>query len=94
MLQNCQQWRKTVGGDGIDALYNRLDPYDVRPSFLLNLCCRGNFALLTHRTVPRAGRNIQVLVHVFPQGKFSTRTFVEDSNDSDRDGHLRQTRYA
>lgn len=28
MLQNCQQWRKTVGGDGIDALYNRLDPYD------------------------------------------------------------------
>ncbi|KAG1906424.1 CRAL-TRIO domain-containing protein [Suillus fuscotomentosus] len=28
MLQNCQQWRKTVGGDGIDALYARLDPYD------------------------------------------------------------------
>lgn len=28
MLQNCQQWRKTVGGDGIDALYDRLDPYD------------------------------------------------------------------
>jgi hypothetical protein len=33
MLQNCQQWRKTVGGDGIDALYDRLDPYDVRPFF-------------------------------------------------------------
>ncbi|KAG1774794.1 CRAL-TRIO domain-containing protein [Suillus placidus] len=28
MLQNCQQWRKTVGGDGIDALYDKLDPYD------------------------------------------------------------------
>ncbi|OJA08807.1 hypothetical protein AZE42_01308, partial [Rhizopogon vesiculosus] len=28
MLQNCQHWRKTVGGDGIDALYRRLDPYD------------------------------------------------------------------
>jgi hypothetical protein len=50
--------------------------------------------VLTYRTVPRAGRNIQVLVHVFPQGKFSTRTFAEDSNDSDRDGHLRQTRCA
>lgn len=37
MLQNCQHWRKTVGGDGIDALYNRLDPYDVRPA-RLRLC--------------------------------------------------------
>ena len=30
MWENCQNWRKTVEGVGIDELYRRLDPYDVR----------------------------------------------------------------
>ena len=29
MLANCQQWRKTVEGVGIDELYRRIDPFDV-----------------------------------------------------------------
>lgn len=29
MLQDCQQWRKTVEGVGIDELYRRIDPFDV-----------------------------------------------------------------
>jgi len=28
MWANCQQWRKTVEGIGIDALYKEMDPYD------------------------------------------------------------------
>ncbi|KAH7928390.1 CRAL/TRIO domain-containing protein [Leucogyrophana mollusca] len=28
MIQNCQHWRQTVGGVGIDQLYQNLDPYD------------------------------------------------------------------
>ncbi|KAH9841532.1 CRAL/TRIO domain-containing protein, partial [Rhodofomes roseus] len=28
MWENCQNWRKTVEGIGIDELYRRLDPYD------------------------------------------------------------------
>ena len=29
MIQNCLEWRRTVCGDGIDAVYRRIDPYDV-----------------------------------------------------------------
>ena len=29
MWAHCQEWRKTVAGDGIDELYKRLDPFDV-----------------------------------------------------------------
>jgi hypothetical protein len=59
-----------VAGDGIDALYQRLDPYDVCPAFT---------ALLLYETsryyiVPRAGGSIQVMVHVFPQSKFSMKS--------------------
>ncbi|KAH7909020.1 CRAL-TRIO domain-containing protein [Hygrophoropsis aurantiaca] len=28
MLKNCQHWRQTVGGVGLDQLYKDLDPYD------------------------------------------------------------------
>ena len=29
MFHDCQQWRKTVEGVGIDELYRRIDPFDV-----------------------------------------------------------------
>jgi hypothetical protein len=29
MFMECQEWRKTVEGIGIDELYRRLDPFDV-----------------------------------------------------------------
>ena len=29
MLRNCQEWRKTVEGVGIDELYKNIDPWDV-----------------------------------------------------------------
>ena len=29
MFKDCQQWRKTVEGVGIDELYRRIDPFDV-----------------------------------------------------------------
>lgn len=29
MFRDCQHWRKTVSGIGIDELYKRLDPFDV-----------------------------------------------------------------
>ena len=38
MWENCQNWRKTVEGIGIDELYRRLDPYDVREYSLRNPC--------------------------------------------------------
>ncbi|KIJ64446.1 hypothetical protein HYDPIDRAFT_28391 [Hydnomerulius pinastri MD-312] len=28
MIKNCQHWRQTISGVGIDELYKRLDPYD------------------------------------------------------------------
>jgi len=30
MFQDCQHWRKTVYGVGIDKLYDQMDPFDVR----------------------------------------------------------------
>jgi hypothetical protein len=29
MIQDCQEWRRTVEGVGIDELYKRIDPFDV-----------------------------------------------------------------
>ena len=29
MIKDCQEWRKTVEGVGIDELYRRIDPFDV-----------------------------------------------------------------
>lgn len=34
MVKNCQHWRQTVSGIGIDELNNRMDPFDVS-----NKCC-------------------------------------------------------
>ena len=33
MFKDCQQWRKTVEGVGIDELYRRIDPFDVSHHF-------------------------------------------------------------
>lgn len=30
MWKNCYEWRKTTEGVGIDELYRRTDPFDVR----------------------------------------------------------------
>ncbi|KAG6906621.1 hypothetical protein DXG01_012939 [Tephrocybe rancida] len=35
MLKDCQDWRKTVEGVGIDELYRRIDPFDVRIASLV-----------------------------------------------------------
>ena len=32
MFKDCQEWRKTVEGVGIDELYKRIDPFDVSHS--------------------------------------------------------------
>lgn len=29
MFEDCQNWRKSVEGVGIDELYTRIDPWDV-----------------------------------------------------------------
>lgn len=29
MIRDCQEWRRTVEGVGIDELYRRIDPFDV-----------------------------------------------------------------
>jgi hypothetical protein len=34
MFADCQEWRRTVEGVGIDELYRTLDPFDVSFSFL------------------------------------------------------------
>lgn len=39
MLENCQKWRQTVEGVGLDALYDEIDPFDVSPSFLSRSDC-------------------------------------------------------
>jgi len=31
MFEECQNWRSTVEGVGIDELYRRIDPFDVSP---------------------------------------------------------------
>lgn len=33
MVTDCQRWRWTVEGVGIDRLYDRIDPFDVRANF-------------------------------------------------------------
>jgi hypothetical protein len=35
MVADCQRWRKTVEGVGIDELYKRTDPFDVSPHIKL-----------------------------------------------------------
>ena len=30
MWKNCHEWRKSAEGVGIDELYRRIDPFDVR----------------------------------------------------------------
>ena len=37
MFKDCQQWRKTVEGVGIDELYKRIDPFDVSSLFQLSM---------------------------------------------------------
>ena len=34
MWRKCVEWRKTVGGVGIDELYRRVDPWDVRSIYI------------------------------------------------------------
>jgi len=29
MLVKCQEWRRTVEGVGLDAIYDEIDPFDV-----------------------------------------------------------------
>ena len=41
MWKNCQHWRNTVEGVGIDELYREIDPFDVRhitPVCMSNIC--------------------------------------------------------
>lgn len=35
MFQDCQTWRQTVEGVGIDELYQQIDPWDVRSTYIL-----------------------------------------------------------
>ena len=30
MFRDCQKWRASVEGEGIDGLYRKIDPFDVR----------------------------------------------------------------
>jgi hypothetical protein len=48
MLKNCEDWRASVGGKGMDDLYREIDPFDVRVS------CATLSHLPTQRAVPRA----------------------------------------
>src|SRR4051794_17502138 len=41
MFKDCQHWRKTVSGVGIDELYRRTDPFDVRSSPIHTFLIRG-----------------------------------------------------
>lgn len=35
MIKDCQEWRRTVEGVGIDELYRRIDPFDVSARYFL-----------------------------------------------------------
>lgn len=39
MLANCQKWRQTVEGVGLDGLYDEIDPFDVSPSARSPVIC-------------------------------------------------------
>jgi hypothetical protein len=43
MFTECQQWRKTVEGVGVDRIYQEIDPWDVSP-VLENLNGRMSFS--------------------------------------------------
>ena len=65
MVLDCIQWRRTVEDVGIEELYRRIDPFDVRnaglqppshtPSPFLALVACLTSVVLFYRTVPRAG---------------------------------------
>ena len=65
MIKTCIERRKTVGGVGIDEIYKRLDPYDVRRTVTHSRDVRilkGNFV-----QVSRTKRSFQVLAHLVSQ---------------------------
>ena len=54
MFADCQEWRRTVEGVGIDELYRTLDPFDVSFFFLSFLLAGGRVLVMcsTICTVP------------------------------------------
>lgn len=34
MYKKCSEWRRTIGGVGIDQLYTDIDPWDASEPFL------------------------------------------------------------
>lgn len=44
MWNNCQEWRRTVEGRGIDELYREIDPFDVRdPAIILPAAAKAKY---------------------------------------------------
>ena len=60
MIRDCQEWRRTVEGVGIDELYRRVDPFDVSDFCSFRMCPEGT-------VVSRARGCICLLAHVVPQ---------------------------
>ena len=56
MFKDCQEWRKTVEGVGIDELYKRIDPFDV--SHLVDSLDGGTFRFEWSDQVSRTGSSI------------------------------------
>ena len=70
MVLDCVHWRRTVEDVGIEELYRRVDPYDVRP--LGWVAHSDSFHIFRNLpdlgTVPRTRRSVRELADGFPQG--------------------------
>jgi hypothetical protein len=60
MLKNCIQWRQTVGGNGIDDLYRKIDPFDVCMHVIVSVSNTNSVA------VSGTQRSVQALALVVP----------------------------
>ena len=65
MLRDCQEWRRTVEGVGIDELYQEIDPFDV--SYTLSPGMAGDPCRIIW-SVSRTSSSIWMLAYVVPQG--------------------------
>lgn len=56
MFADCQHWRKTVEGIGIDKLYSETDPFDVGATYLVFIVYSDPFSIQNGKLSFNAGQ--------------------------------------
>jgi hypothetical protein len=73
MFANCQEWRATVEGVGIDELYKQIDPFDVGASALAYMLTRKD-----RSPFPHSIRSVKRFSTAGLYGKFRSHSSIVD----------------